>query len=182
MEAGHPWCRPRWPTVRHGCRRRASHRGRIHLMAVARSGFVSLDCADPIPLAEFWASMLGGKIHVRERYYRGRPHRLGVAQRHEGPGLPAADVARVRCPQADPSGSRGGRPADVGGRGSTAGATLPAVQSVRTILWMAAGGCEGIRVAALQRPRKRAGPGRCAAASPTPPWIGQVFEWVVGDP
>jgi Glyoxalase-like domain len=31
-------------------------------MAVARSGFVSLDCADPMPLAEFWASMLGGKI------------------------------------------------------------------------------------------------------------------------
>jgi hypothetical protein len=31
-------------------------------MAVARSGFMSLDCADPMPLAEFWASMLGGKI------------------------------------------------------------------------------------------------------------------------
>lgn len=31
-------------------------------MAVARSGFVSLDCADPGPLAEFWAAMLGGKI------------------------------------------------------------------------------------------------------------------------
>jgi hypothetical protein len=31
-------------------------------MAVARSGFVSLDCADPRPLAEFWAAMLGGTI------------------------------------------------------------------------------------------------------------------------
>jgi hypothetical protein len=31
-------------------------------MAVARSGFVSLDCADPLPLAEFWAAMLGGEI------------------------------------------------------------------------------------------------------------------------
>jgi Glyoxalase-like domain len=31
-------------------------------MAVARSGFVSLDCADPVKLAEFWAAMLGGEI------------------------------------------------------------------------------------------------------------------------
>ena len=31
-------------------------------MAVARSGFVSLDCADPLTLGEFWAAMLGGEI------------------------------------------------------------------------------------------------------------------------
>jgi Glyoxalase-like domain len=31
-------------------------------MAVARGGFVSLDCADPVALAEFWAAMLGGEI------------------------------------------------------------------------------------------------------------------------
>jgi hypothetical protein len=31
-------------------------------IAVARSGFVSLDCAEPVPLAEFWAAMLGGEI------------------------------------------------------------------------------------------------------------------------
>jgi hypothetical protein len=31
-------------------------------MAVARAGFVSLDCADARPLAEFWAAMLGGEI------------------------------------------------------------------------------------------------------------------------
>lgn len=31
-------------------------------MAVARAGFVSLDCADPIPLAQFWAAMLGGEV------------------------------------------------------------------------------------------------------------------------
>jgi hypothetical protein len=31
-------------------------------MAVARSGFVSLDCADPVALGEFWAAMLGGEI------------------------------------------------------------------------------------------------------------------------
>jgi Glyoxalase-like domain len=31
-------------------------------MAVARSGFVTLDCADPGPLAEFWAAMLGGEV------------------------------------------------------------------------------------------------------------------------
>jgi glyoxalase superfamily protein len=31
-------------------------------VAVARTGFVSLDCADPRPLAEFWAAMLGGEI------------------------------------------------------------------------------------------------------------------------
>jgi hypothetical protein len=31
-------------------------------MAVARSGFVTLDCAEPQPLAEFWAAMLDGSI------------------------------------------------------------------------------------------------------------------------
>ena len=31
-------------------------------MAVARRAFVSLDCADAVPLAEFWAAMLGGEI------------------------------------------------------------------------------------------------------------------------
>ena len=35
---------------------------RLTPVAVARRGFVSLDCADPIPLAEFWAAMLGGEI------------------------------------------------------------------------------------------------------------------------
>jgi Glyoxalase-like domain len=31
-------------------------------MVVARSGFVSMDCADPLALGEFWAAMLGGEI------------------------------------------------------------------------------------------------------------------------
>ncbi len=31
-------------------------------MAVARHRFVSLDCADPVQLAKFWAAMLGGEI------------------------------------------------------------------------------------------------------------------------
>jgi hypothetical protein len=31
-------------------------------MAVARHGVVSLDCAEPRPLGEFWAAMLGGEI------------------------------------------------------------------------------------------------------------------------
>jgi hypothetical protein len=31
-------------------------------MVVARSGVVTLDCAEPGPLAEFWAAMLGGEI------------------------------------------------------------------------------------------------------------------------
>jgi hypothetical protein len=31
-------------------------------MAVARRVFVSLDCADATPLAEFWAAILGGEI------------------------------------------------------------------------------------------------------------------------
>ena len=31
-------------------------------MTVARRGFISMDCADPVPLAEFWAAMLGGEI------------------------------------------------------------------------------------------------------------------------
>jgi hypothetical protein len=31
-------------------------------VAVARQLLVSLDCADPAPLAEFWAAMLGGEV------------------------------------------------------------------------------------------------------------------------
>jgi glyoxalase superfamily protein len=31
-------------------------------MAVARTIFVSFDCADPVALSEFWAAMLGGEI------------------------------------------------------------------------------------------------------------------------
>ena len=31
-------------------------------MAVAHRGFVSMDCADPLALGEFWAAMLGGEI------------------------------------------------------------------------------------------------------------------------
>jgi hypothetical protein len=31
-------------------------------MAVARSGVVTLDCADPTSLGDFWAAMLGGEI------------------------------------------------------------------------------------------------------------------------
>ncbi len=31
-------------------------------MAVAHRVFVSLDCAEPAPLAEFWAAMLGGDV------------------------------------------------------------------------------------------------------------------------
>lgn len=31
-------------------------------MAVARLAMVSLDCADPAPLAEFWAGMLDGAV------------------------------------------------------------------------------------------------------------------------
>ena len=33
-------------------------------MAVARRGVVSLDCAEPHPLAAFWASMLDGEITI----------------------------------------------------------------------------------------------------------------------
>ena len=31
-------------------------------MAVAQGVFVTLDCADPRPLGEFWAAMLGGDV------------------------------------------------------------------------------------------------------------------------
>lgn len=31
-------------------------------MAVARLASVALDCADPLPLARFWAALLGGEI------------------------------------------------------------------------------------------------------------------------
>ena len=31
-------------------------------VAVARSGFVSIDCSEAGPLAQFWAAMLGGEI------------------------------------------------------------------------------------------------------------------------
>lgn len=33
-------------------------------MAVARTVFVTLDCADPLPLAQFWAAMLDGEIRI----------------------------------------------------------------------------------------------------------------------
>lgn len=31
-------------------------------MAVARMAMVSLDCAEPVPLAEFWAGLLDGEV------------------------------------------------------------------------------------------------------------------------
>jgi hypothetical protein len=34
-------------------------------MAVARVGMVSLDCAEPVPLAEFWAGLLDCEVLVR---------------------------------------------------------------------------------------------------------------------
>src|ERR1035437_9808332 len=34
-------------------------------MEVARNGFVSLDCANPAELAEFWVEMMGGTIVYR---------------------------------------------------------------------------------------------------------------------
>ena len=35
-------------------------------MAVARLAMVSLDCADSVPLAEFWAALLDGTVLVRD--------------------------------------------------------------------------------------------------------------------
>lgn len=35
-------------------------------MPFARSVFVSLDCADPLPLGEFWAALLGGEVILSE--------------------------------------------------------------------------------------------------------------------
>ncbi|WP_182434991.1 VOC family protein [Nocardia seriolae] len=35
-------------------------------MAIAHLGLISLDCADELALAEFWAALLGGKIVYRE--------------------------------------------------------------------------------------------------------------------
>jgi hypothetical protein len=34
-------------------------------VAVARVGMVSLDCADPVPLAEFWAGLLDCEVLIR---------------------------------------------------------------------------------------------------------------------
>jgi Glyoxalase-like domain len=34
-------------------------------MAVARLAMTTLDCADPDPLAEFWAALLGGSVMAR---------------------------------------------------------------------------------------------------------------------
>ena len=33
-------------------------------MAVTRNGVISMDCADPAELGEFWAAMLGGEIEA----------------------------------------------------------------------------------------------------------------------
>lgn len=32
------------------------------MVAVARLGSFSMDCADPVPLAEFWANLVGGEV------------------------------------------------------------------------------------------------------------------------
>lgn len=38
-------------------------------MAVARLGSITLDCAEPEPLATFWAEMLGGTVVVTDEKY-----------------------------------------------------------------------------------------------------------------
>jgi hypothetical protein len=85
-------------------------------MAVARSGFVSLDCADPVALAEFLAAMLGGEIMFSSAET--------VDVRTEWEWLSAMrvsdynpDVAGGRHPQADPSRSRGDGSSSRGGGG-----------------------------------------------------------------
>ena len=59
-------------------------------MAVARTGFVTLDCADPRPLAEFWAAMLGGEIRFESA--------TTVAVRTDWVWLAAMKVADYRPP------------------------------------------------------------------------------------
>jgi hypothetical protein len=68
-------------------------------MTVARSGFVSMDCADPVALGEFWAAMLGGEIIFR------KPSTVGIrtdwvsltalkVPDYVAPTWPAADVPK----------------------------------------------------------------------------------------
>jgi hypothetical protein len=68
-------------------------------MAVARSLFVTLDCADPEPLAQFWAAMLGGEIRFRTAVAVGvRTDWAWLAAMavpdYEAPTWPAADVPK----------------------------------------------------------------------------------------
>ena len=59
-------------------------------MAVAHSVFVSMDCADPAPLAEFWAAMLGGEVKFTTAG--------AVGVRTEGVWLTAIRVPDYRAP------------------------------------------------------------------------------------
>ena len=68
-------------------------------MAVARTMFVTLDCADARPLAEFWAAMLGGTIvfstprSVGVRSEAGRVAAMVVAD-YRPPPWPESDVPK----------------------------------------------------------------------------------------
>ena len=63
---------------------------RFDAVTVARQVFVSLDCADPAPLAEFWAAMLGGEVKFT--------HDGAVGVRTDWMWLAAIRVADYRPP------------------------------------------------------------------------------------
>ncbi|MFE2954743.1 VOC family protein [Nocardia tengchongensis] len=58
-------------------------------MAVARLGSITLDCAEPEPLAVFWAEMLGGTIVVTE-------------EKHIIVRLPQVFLTALRVPEYQP--------------------------------------------------------------------------------
>ncbi|MBI1377602.1 MAG: VOC family protein [Frankiales bacterium] len=68
-------------------------------MVVASRGVVTLDCAEPGPLAQFWADVLGGRVvHAGDAAVVVRTEWVAIAaMRVEGyvpPTWPAADVPK----------------------------------------------------------------------------------------
>jgi predicted enzyme related to lactoylglutathione lyase len=62
-----------------------------------RLGAISLDCADPRPLAEFWAELLGGDVVLAEEqiWAVGLGHLLVTAMRVDGYTAPTWPEATV---------------------------------------------------------------------------------------
>ena len=68
-------------------------------MGVAKRVFISLDCAEPAPLAEFWAAMLGGQVMFTNATAVGvRADSVWLAAMHvpdyQPPSWPAGDIPK----------------------------------------------------------------------------------------
>jgi hypothetical protein len=111
-------------------------------MSVSRRVFVSIDCAEPSPLAEFWAAMLGGEVSftaMGTALVRSDPISLSMMKvdGYVAPTWPAPDVAKqfhIDLGVTDLAGAA----ADAVGLGARLAADQPAPES-RLILFDPAG-------------------------------------------